>query len=332
VTLPTGQDYYLSGFKAFSATRLMLTEFFGASWLSTDAGATWHASTAQGWPAAQIGSLWFFDRREGIALTGDGMSLRTTDGGQTWNVDAPGADVPTRGLQFLPDGSRGWAVDNSGQVLRTSDRGRTWTVVAKAFAATMVHFTDAAHGWAVASVAYGVPLLLNSTDGGDSWGLVGTEPFSGTVAAVRFHDASHGIVVGPPGVAWVTFDAGATWSARPTGTAECLQAIDFLDDNIVVAVGSNGSIVRSTDGGRNWTTPLSPTYQYLSDVHALSPSAVRAVGMRGTILVSDDGGANWSLEASGTRADFYAASFVDARTGWLGGSNGAILATVTGGR
>jgi photosystem II stability/assembly factor-like uncharacterized protein len=329
VTLPAGR--YFSGFKAFTATRLLLTEFTGANWLSTDAGATWHSSSAQGAPAVEISSLWFFDRHEGIALVGDGTRVRTTDGGRTWGDDAAGPG-PAGRMQFLADGSRGWAVGGGGQVVRSLDKGRTWTVVGGGFTATAVHFVDATRGWALAWTN-GAPVVFASSDGGDSWhGVPGTETFTGGPIALSFRDPSHGIVVGPPGVAWVTFDGGASWSARPTGTTYALRAIDFLDDHVVVAVGVNGSIARSTDGGRTWTTPPSPTYQVLYDVRAVSPSSVRAVGGSGTILVSDDGGATWVLQASGTRANFYSASFVDAEVGWVAGDNGAILATVTGGR
>jgi len=337
ITPPALSFNYIVHFRAFTPQTMMIKDSAGRVHLSFDAGASWTERSAAGPAAAAINSVWFFDSREGMAISSDGGTHRSSDGGQTWTSTEPQTQQGWRRLQFLPDASVGWIIADSGTIYRSTDKGRTWFSPvpqnSASLAASDFHFVDADKGWAVTPYYWGSQAgIYKSVDGGGSWHAVeGTAGFSG-LNSLRFADATHGVAVGPPGVAMVTSDAGVTWSPRPTGGDRPLRRLTFVDAQTAVAVGEGGSIVRSTDRGHTWSRVESGTFNGLNDVRFASAKLGWAVGESGTVLVTRDGGASWTLQPSASRSSLYGVFFIDEQTGWIVGDQGRILATATGGR
>jgi photosystem II stability/assembly factor-like uncharacterized protein len=340
MTLPTELAFtYDPQLRAFGADRLLVSDFAGRTWLSMDGGMTWSSRSAGG-PAngPDFNSVWFFDSREGVAWADDGSSARTADGGQTWTVTTPAAALAWRRAHFLADGSVGWIASDSGAIYRSSDRGRTWSAPAPQTATPMygvqdLHFVDALHGWVVLPHGpTGGSAIWTTTDGGLTWQLPEGAKVPGGFASVRFADATHGVAVGPSGVALVTSDGGLTWTPRPTGTSS-LRRVTFADETTAVAVGDQGAIVRSIDRGRTWTVVVAgTTFSSFFDVRFVSPMVGHAVGDQGLVLVTRDAGLTWSRQESGGNPALRAVFFLDEMTGWSAGYFGSILATATGGR
>ncbi len=335
VPLPLGAAG-VNGFRAFSAQRFVLADYSGKTWLSIDGGASWNVRSAGGIAQPTVNSVWFFDSREGLALDDNGGSVRTTDGGKTWAA-AESDTVPWYRLQFLGDGSVGWLISLRGTIARTVDKGRTWTQSSSGASASLIgvtdfHFIDALRGWAVAPYGIGEGTVFITVDGGLTWQAVAATRGTQGFYAIRFADATHGVTVGPSGVAMVSADGGATWAPRPTGAFGQLFSVFFADASTAVAVGEGGLIVRSTDAGQSWHPVASPTTRNLNDVRFVSPAIGHAVGNDGTLITTRDGGATWSLVPTGAKAGFATVFFRDEQTGWIAGTNGSILATATGGR
>ena len=338
VPLPAVAGFYVTGLKAFTPQRLILTDGFGETWLSVDGGATWNARGARGASAAALNSIWFFDSREGLAIADDGSAARTSDGGQTWTASAA-TGFGWRRAQFLADGSVGWVISDSGTIYRSTDKGRTWLAPVPMTSALLYgvadfHFIDAQRGWAVVPYSSGGGgKIFTSSDGGLSWQAVAGTALSYGFTSIRFADALHGVAVGPAGVAIVTSDGGATWAPRSTGVGSGLRRVAFIDATTAVAVGENGAIVRSTDRGQSWLPVTgTPAARTLNDVRFLDARIGHAVGEGGAQLVSRDGGLSWSANLTRTQMNLQAVFFVDEQTGWIAGSEGSILSTATGGR
>ncbi len=162
---------------------------------STDAGATWTASTLAG--SARPTDMAWADRQHGWISAGSRL-WQTTDGGVSWRQEYR-LHVVEGVIDRLcfADAANGWAICDNGDpfLLHTTDGGATWkashpsdrALVAGFY--TDVVFTDALTGWLL------VPgwesqegpcqsaALLHTADGGKSWSAVGMGA-SGTVNAI----------------------------------------------------------------------------------------------------------------------------------------------------
>ena len=302
---------------------------------------TWSAVYNPPSYSASANSIWFFDSREGLAITDDGNSLRTSDGGQTWTPRLSNVTCcfSWRRMEFLPGRDIGWAV-TSGQIYRSTDRGRTWLSPVLQSSAPLgqvsdYHFVDDSHGWALSPYSSGASqgeLLFASLDGGSSWQAVPATGNLAGMAALRFADRLNGVAVGAAGVAMITSDGGATWRPRTTGVTRFLTRVVFVDAQTAVAVGQGGTIVRSTDRGQTWSRMPSPTAADLLDLRFVSARVGHAVGVQGTVLDTQDGGLTWHEDRTPTQSQLLGVFFLDELTGWAVGLNGAILATISGGR
>jgi photosystem II stability/assembly factor-like uncharacterized protein len=338
VPVPSGMFFgFDRPLRAFGPNRLLLTDAAGQSYLSVDGGATWASSTAMGPAGSDFASVWFFDAREGAAWTWDGGGVRTTDGGQSWTPFVSQTHLGLRRVQFLADGSVGWLQSNFGVIHRSTDRGRVWVAPAGGTYPLQgvedFHFIDAMRGWAVSPYGdAGQSALWMTGDGGTTWTLPPTAKAGYGFLSLRFADATHGVAVGPAGVALVTSDGGLTWSPRPTGATGNLRRVTFADATTAIAVGDFGAIVRSTDRGATWSVVSGPMTGNLYDIRFVSASVGHAVGDQGTVLLTRDGGLTWTSADTATWRTLLSVFFVDAMTGWVSGTLGTILATATGGR
>jgi photosystem II stability/assembly factor-like uncharacterized protein len=69
----------------------------------------------------------FIDTNNGFAVGAIGTILRTTDGGNNWNILASGTNDDLYSVAFT-DSNTGTAVGNFGAILRTTDAGNHWTI------------------------------------------------------------------------------------------------------------------------------------------------------------------------------------------------------------
>ena len=71
--------------------------------------------------------FFFIDTNNGFAVGASGTILRTTDGGNNWNILASGTNYDLYGVSFA-DANNGTVVGNFGAILRTTDAGKHWTI------------------------------------------------------------------------------------------------------------------------------------------------------------------------------------------------------------
>src|SRR5207248_2989566 len=108
----------------------------------------------------------FVDANTGTVVGEYGTIVRTTDGGNSWTIQASGTTQTLWGVSFT-DITNGTAVGEGGTILRTTDGGDHW--VSQPSGTTLqfrgVSFTDANNGTAVGEGG----TILRTTDGGSSW-------------------------------------------------------------------------------------------------------------------------------------------------------------------
>jgi photosystem II stability/assembly factor-like uncharacterized protein len=342
VPQPANSNQLIQEFTPRSATQAVMRNFEGRYFITSNGGESWvePGSVASNGSTRNANSVWFFNSREGLALTSDGGSLSTTDGGVSWTPRMPPQPYVYgwRKLQFSADASVGWALSDSGEIYRSTDKGITWLSPVPQSSAPLgatldFQFVDNNRGWAL---VYGYSAqssrLFTTDNGGLSWQAIpGIDNLDG-MRSLRFGDATHGVAVGSAGIAMVTSDGGASWQPRATGSTRSLSQLAFVDSRTVISVGELGTIVRSTDGGQTWTRIASPSANNLLNVRFINTKLGHAVGTSGTVLMTQDGGLSWTDISARTSTTLQSSFFLDEYTGWVVGDNGAILVTVAGGR
>jgi photosystem II stability/assembly factor-like uncharacterized protein len=217
-----------------------------------------------------------------------GPLLRTTDGGNSWQVIARITEVFSA-IQFL-NLSTGWMAGYAGRIERSDDGGRTWKtqrVEREGEIFNSLFFLNPEQGWA----AGGRGLLCRTTDGGRSWQQLATNRIE-DFWAVRFASPERGWIVGEDGLILATADGGNNWVQQKSATTKALSGLTILPSGALIAVGESGTILRSENGG-NWQAVPSGTGEMLNAVAASDSNLLWAVGSGGATLGSTDGGNSW---------------------------------------
>jgi photosystem II stability/assembly factor-like uncharacterized protein len=271
----------------------------------------------------------FTDVNNGTVVGEDGMIARTTDGGQSWSVQASGIASALFGVWFT-DANTGTAVGGGGIILHTTTGGAAWISQSSGTGQRLddVWFTDANTGTVVGAGG----TILRTTDGGATW----NGQSSGTsrhLYGVSFSDANIGTAVGDVGTILRTTDGGLVWVVQESGTMYNLRDVCFTDANAGTTVGAEQTILRTTDGGSTWTEQYTKpaTGVYFDAVWFTDIDVGTVVGNLGKILRTTNGGTTWVSQLSGAAGNLYDVSFTDRYTGNAVGAGETILRTTDGG-
>ena len=285
----------------------------------------------------------FVDSLTGWVAGDSGGVFRTTNGGQSWEVQDTKITNNIFDLFFV-DRSYGWAValqymqDTSwyGTVLlRTTNGGGTWmkrNLPMEYFYS--LAFFDSVNGW----MAGHDGKLRKTTDGGITWSnaMVDSSIVMGfPIKHLDFYSRNYGFAVGgsidAAGVVWKTTNGGDRWAAvNPDGDGEPLHGTHFIDSLNVMAVGGDfdlgSGIVRSKDAGRSWQ------YVYLGiwgEARAISfrtpGEGYVPLGFPGTYMVTGDTGRTWHDFTTPDTEAVFDVKFPDSLHGYMVGALGTVL-------
>ncbi|SFF57081.1 Uncharacterized protein SAMN04488120_10974 [Fontimonas thermophila] len=226
-------------------------------------------------------------------------------------------------------GSRLVSVGARGHILYSDDRGATWTQadVPVSSLLTSVTFVDERRGWAVGHDA----VILQTTDGGQTWRLQQFDPKRSPLLDVLFLDAERGYAVGAYGQMLATEDGGAHWNEVTNDLTEegvHFNALGRLGDGSLLLVGEQGMLAISDDGGRQWTRLASPYDSSLFTFQAIGERGALIAGLRGNVFVSTD---VRSGEWQRVQTDSVQSVFGTSAAGdviWLAGLNQSLLAVM----
>jgi hypothetical protein len=261
----------------------------GTYLVTTDGGEHWRAAQVPGAETLQFRDVEAVNARIAYLLSiGSGEDSRiykTTDGGQTWDLQFqnhnPAAFYdcfdfwsPKRGLTFSD------AVGDRFPAIKTTN-GRTWQDIgdrlppaqpgeaAFASSGTCVNTLGERHAW-IGTAGAAKARILATTDAGATWnaylipdGFTQGTPVSG-IASVEFRDRFHGILGGGDVVASTTpqvnvarsKDGGVTWAlTTPTPFTGAVYGLAYVPNRLkqtVVATGPGGA-AWTPDEGDTWT-------------------------------------------------------------------------------
>ena len=276
----------------------------GALLSSADGGKTWARRAI-----AQRGDLSWWDLYS-IRFTPDGKAgwiggengliLKTTDGGATWNSQPSGTTENIFRVDAV-NSTTAYASGSNGLLMSTTDGGAHWQqrIQKSGLIFFDLAFPDTQNGWAVGEFE----TILHTADGGKTW----TPQMGGKRAnfklpalfAVRFADAQHGWAAGQGGTLLRTDNGGANWQPITAPSDSPMYSVVYAGGSAGNAPsqlwgsGDGGALLRvGLAGGA--PTVQTPTVFSLSDISFDGNNGV-AVGLGGTIVHTADGGAHWKV-------------------------------------
>ena len=305
--------FLLIGVSAASAGRA------GYAWHDTPTGTTAHF---RGLSAVSATTAWV----SGYTPT-DGVVLRTTSGGATWqDVSPPGsAGLQFRDIEaFDADHAVAMSIGANPTDFRfyvTSNGGQTWALTfvntePTAFYDCMTFF-DKKRGLAVSDPPDGIHFrILATDDGGMSWHVTGLQMPAALPGEFAFaasgqcittdhgHRAWFGTGGGAQARVFRSDDRGASWTVAWTpilsGPTAGIFALAFNGQQRGLAVGgdfllptaSPDNFVRTGDGGVSWNLLPGAPPEYRSGATWVDGQTAIAVGPSGSDF-SQDSGTTW---------------------------------------
>ncbi|HLN52673.1 MAG TPA: T9SS type A sorting domain-containing protein [Lentimicrobium sp.] len=233
-----------------------------------------------------------FAAAQTLTYDGNGLVLRTEDGGETW--EPVFTDNQHHGIETMsfPDYFTGFIAGWNGFFAKTTDGGTTWNPSSPAtgvYMYTAMAFKDELNGVLTAQLDMGTDVYLTS-DGGASWqtgsglaaipykityvsgdtyflvtndgqiqkstnnGLNWTTVYDapGMLLGIAFYDDMTGIATGED-YFYMTTDGGLTWIQRSIpGTSVLWRDVAWSDANHIILTGTPDAIYESHDGGATW--------------------------------------------------------------------------------
>lgn len=280
----------------------------------------------------------FVNANIGWAVGWDGLIIKTTDGGQTWNTQTSGTPEDLMEVYFI-DQNNGWVIgdwNNIGNtLLKTTNGGSTWQLTDPDLTTKRyyedIQFVGLNNGWIVGASCK----ILHTSDGGANWTNQSVGTTTPTLQSVFFINTTTGWVSSSDGRIWKTTDAGTNWvlQSTPTATlADPLYDVFFIDANKGWACGDKGVVLTTSNGGTTWTqiaTNVAGNNCHILSIHFTSATTGFANGCWGQVIKTTDGGFTWT-QANASVGFGEKIFFTNASVGWCAGSSG-IAKTTNGG-
>ncbi|MCC6549946.1 MAG: T9SS type A sorting domain-containing protein [Ignavibacteriaceae bacterium] len=225
---------------------------------------------------------------------------RSTDQGDTWQIDYPSIFKPDDNINALafPTETTGYVGGSNGVIYKTTTSGTIWTEVTDTNVymggINDIHFFDEQNGLAAGSNSKGY-YMIRTTNGGQTWTGV-TTPTTSTCYQFYFDTPQNGWVTTGSGRFMRTTDGGATWTlATVTGTTSTIYSIRKADASTYFMTGTAGQVYRSTDGGVSFASVTSPANLPLYSSEFTDANNGYVFGSNGAAYRTTNGGTNWTV-------------------------------------
>lgn len=258
-----------------------------------------------------------------LIFNGDGIVLKTTDGGSNWmkiSVDT----LPGLKAVYFTSLNVGYAGGYQNFLMKTTDGGASWQslmIDSKLWYFNNIKFYDDNNG-----VVISYPKsVYRTSDGGISWDS--TYGVKRSVEDICYADDTNLFIVGGDQKIYKSTSGGFLWTEVYSGTLlQQFYGVDFLDENYGLVCGDSGKVLVTTDSGTNWTFNTVNNIVSLSDVHIIDAQNSFVVGSPEQIYKSTNAGSSWISDFNGgANISLYKILFTENHAGLISGSQGKIL-------
>ncbi len=281
----------------------------GKAYRSTNFGETWETLSLSS-ATTRFTALQFINDQIGFLVGSNGVILKTTNGGLTWDSKTPASIENFNALSFR-DGQVGFVVGNNGKVQRTTDGGETWTelnnrdwegkdILSVSAKGNLVYLTGKDG------------LAFKSLDNGNSWTKLNFKTDSRSdVTGVFIQSPDTVFFIGGGGFIRRTTNRDASYIWGEHELYAPLSHIYIYNHQKGWAVSDKNNVVlRTSDGGATWQLPTGTTLNaawvqtrtgsFIGNTLVHSPFNKRVVYAAGggTVIRSNDLGETWTQIAT----------------------------------
>ncbi|CAF3693578.1 unnamed protein product [Rotaria sp. Silwood1] len=276
----------------------------------------------------ELRKLKFLTPTTGYACGGAGTFMKTTDGGDTWNILNVGLTGYIDALYFINENT-GWLGSTESKIQKTTNGGANWVSqpIPPSVYIADINFTSDQVGYAAANGGQ----IYKTTNGGTNWTNIA--PLSIHWGEIQFINQNTGWVLSDYDL-YKTTNGGGNWISILHNFGMQIgyfQDYFFLSEQVGWVTIPNG-IAKTTDGGQTWNLKVTPI-QYPTSVIFLDENRGWVAGHNGTtgvIMATANSGASWSTQRTEPNNFYWDISFANINTGWACGKS-IISTTSTGG-
>lgn len=284
-------------------------------------------------------AICFPDSLHGWAVGGDGAIIKTSNGGNSWIVQASQATDTLKKVFFI-DSLNGWAVGYHGCVVKTNNGGAIWTKLLKRTDQPLigVYFSSRDTGIVISQGQN--ETVIKTTDNGSTWTnypLARTDYILTPNNDVSILSLNKIWIATYYGNVSRTCNGGLSWNnSRPASWIGMvnLKNIHLFNDTVGLVYKYDDGYNLSIDSGNNWRVMGNPSRARLNNGDVVvKPAFVNIAegyapvsGSQNYLIKTIDTCKTWQIDSSFAFASEYLNGifFDRSNNGWIVGSFGAV--------
>jgi len=280
-----------------------------------------------------------------LSLTDSSYVLKTTNGGDNWNINSVDSGFIYKKIQFIEQNT---GYIGGTHLIKTSNGGDNWfTVSTFLYMEDLFAINEDTMWYAKSESLTGG--VFRTTNGGMNW----TQQLSlGSLnpARIYMYNNSTGYISNNSGTYLRrTTNSGVNWDVVPGESG--FTDIEFIDDNTgwkALPSMKSSSMQKTTDGGKTWIQQTLPSgspilTSAINKFSILNKDTIWGAGgqvfygagqFRGIIYRTTDGGDNWYYQVPDTTihiSSYAHISFSNNKIGWAYSLQQGGIHTITGG-
>lgn len=306
----------------------------GSIFKSVDGGAT-YGNYTQAVTRIILEDIHFCDEMNGFAAgqnhEPDAYTevLRTTDGGESWEVVYTMPLIQPHSIWFT-DPSDGYLCFRDGRVFKTTDSGLTWNEVFTGITASVsgMFFTSSEVGYIVYEISPAA--IIKTCNAGQSWEVIFQLGYTGAMRDIHFVNESTGFAITSE-TCLRTDNAGESWTEYPIQENTLFIDVFFVDEMTGYVGGLYSDVYKTTDGGVSWVYLPLPEYAAAMELYFTDSNTGYVMADGGRVFQTHNGGNTWTKLWNMPHIWYNGVWFTNDLTGYICGSGGVIMKTTNGG-